>query len=297
MLGRIVLIVFLALFTAGLPARAYNNPGQPVAFVNDYAGVLSSEQKSSLENKLTQFTASSTNEVAVVIISSLEGDSIENYANKLFADWKIGTEKQNNGVLLLIAINDKKMRIETGYGLEGALPDATANQIITKTLRPAFQANDYYSGIDAATNQIILATQGEYSADASAGGGLGNWSFDSIVWIMIMSLYLLSALYRYLARSKSWWEGGVLGAVIGLIVSLIFFSSLVSILTPVLAVCGFIFDYLVSRVFPAPKPLKKGGGIWFLGGPGGFGGRGGSGGGFGGFGGGSSGGGGASGGW
>jgi uncharacterized protein len=302
---RALIIVSLMVFlSAGFSAQAYYNPGQPGAFVNDYAGVLLPAQVSALENKLSQFNATTSNEVAVVIIKSLQGDTIDNFAVKLFADWKIGQAKKDNGVLLLIATDDRQMRIETGYGLEGALPDATANQIITKTLRPAFQNNDYYGGIDKATDDIIAATKGEYSAttDTSAATGLdfGHLSFDAIFWIILGFFYVMSALWRFLAKSKSWWQGGVLGGAVGLIVSLIFFRTLLFliILPAIIGVLGLVFDFLVSRVFPQPGPIKKGrNNLWFFGGGGGNGFGGSSGGGFGGFGGGMSGGGGSSGGW
>jgi len=293
------LIVFLA---AGFSARAYFNPGKPAGFVNDYAGILKTEEKSALESKLAQFTASSSNQLSIVTIKSLEGDTIENFANKLFADWGIGREKQDNGVLLLVALDDRRMRIETGYGLEGALPDATTNQIITKTLRPAFQSADYYGGINKATDEIIAATKGEYQAEsAPSGWNFKKLSFDALIWIIIFIFYLLSALWRHLAKSRSWWEGGIIGVVLGLIVALIFWRTLLLLiaLPAIFGGFGLGFDYLVSRVLPKPKARGQGrGGFWFLGGPGGFGGgSGGCGGGFGGFGGGMSGGGGSSGSW
>lgn len=303
MLRRVLVIFCLALFlAAGFSARAYYNPGKPASFVSDYAGLLKPEEASALNDKLSQFNATTSSEIAVVTIKSLEGDTIENFAVKLFADWGIGKDKKDNGVLLLVALNDRQMRIETGYGLEGALPDATAFKIISQTLKPAFQKEDYYGGLDQATNDIIAATKGEYSADApsSVPGFIKNMSFDAIFFIIIAIFYLLSALWRFLAKSKSWWQGGVLGGAIGLIIALIFFRTLLVllILPAVTLVFGLLFDFLVSRVLPQPSPIKKGrNNLWFFGGGGhnGFGGS--SGGGFGGFGGGMSGGGGSSGSW
>jgi len=299
---RFLLVIFLfAWLLLPLLAFAYNNPGQPQGFVNDYASILSEADQDKLEQKLVSFKASSTNEISVVTIKSLEGDTIENFAVKLFADWKIGQEKQDNGLLLLIAVDDRKMRLEVGYGLEGAVPDATANQIITKTLKPAFGAQKYYEGIDQALDSLIAATNGEYQAETTpATSSLSKrLGFDTLLWILIFVFYGLSALWRYLAKSRSWWQGGAIGGGLGLIVALFFFRTLLLIILipTVIAVVGLIADYLVSRVFPQPKPLnKKRSNFWFLGGPGGFGG-GSSGGGFGGFGGGSSGGGGAGGSW
>ena len=95
---------------------AYSSPGKPTGFIDDFANVLSIEQKDILEQKLSAFNASTSNEIAIVIIKSLDGDYIENYAVKLYEEWQIGKAKKDNGVLLLIAVDDHKMRIEVGYG-------------------------------------------------------------------------------------------------------------------------------------------------------------------------------------
>lgn len=301
---RRFLIIFsvIVFLTVGFSARAYSSPGKPAGFVNDFAGILDLAQKASLETKINSFNASTSNEISVVIINSLDGDTIENYANKLFADWGIGKDKKDNGVLLLVSMGDRQMRIEPGYGLEGALPDITCRQIITQTMRPAFQAGDYYKGVDGAVNDIISATKGEYTADtadnATNSSSLNNLSFDLIFFLIFFGFSLLNILWRHLAKSRSWWEGGVIGFILGLIIAVIFLRILLFlILIPVIGILfGLGSDYLVSRVLPKPKPPRRGGsgGIWF--GGGGFGGSGG-GGGFGGFGGGGSGGGGSSGGW
>lgn len=302
----VVLIIFVLLLT-GLPSRAYFNPGRPTGFVNDYAGLLSAEEKSALENKLTVFNQESSNEISIVVIPSLEGDTIENFAVKLFEEWGIGKSKQDNGVLLLVALNDRQMRIEVGYGLEGTLPDAISYQIITKTLKPAFQAENYYEGISVATDQIMAATRGEYQPEATSGaisggaeGFLKNLNGDAVTFLIFLLYALFSIARRRLAKTKRWWPGGVWGAVLGLIVALIFFRTLLYLIVLPASLFGFglFFDYLVSRVWPQPKGPRggRGGGFWFLGG--GSGGSGGfGGGGFGGFGGGGSGGGGSSGSW
>ena len=134
----------------------------PATLVTDVAGVLTPEQKQALENKLVAIDDSSSNQIAVVIIPSLDGYPKEEYATKLFRDWGIGNKKTNNGVLLLIAINDRQIRIEVGYGLEGAIPDITALNIIDNDIKPAFKAGNYYEGIDQATDNIAKAAVGEY---------------------------------------------------------------------------------------------------------------------------------------
>ena len=134
----------------------------PPTLVTDVAGVLSPDQKQALEDKLVAIDDSSSNQIAVVIIPSLDGYPKEEYATKLFRDWGIGNKKTNNGVLLLIAINDRQIRIEVGYGLEGAIPDITAINIIDNYIKPAFKAGNYYEGIDQATDNIAKAAVGEY---------------------------------------------------------------------------------------------------------------------------------------
>lgn len=298
---RKLIIVFCLFFlSVGFSARAYSSPGKPAGFVNDYTGVLSAEQKSALEAKLLQFDKETSNQIAVAIINSLEGDTIENYTVELFEEWQIGQAKKDNGVLLLIAVSDRQMRIEVGYGLEGALTDATSSQIIRNTLTPAFRANDYGGGIDQALDQIMAATRGEYqptAEDKNPMNALGKISGDTWFYLIFVGFYLLSVLRRHLAKSRNWWEGGLIGAVVGLVIALIFFRTLVYliVLPSSVALAGLGADYLFSRVLPQPKPLKKGrNNFWFFGGPGS---SGGSGGGFGGFGGGGSGGGGSSGSW
>jgi uncharacterized protein len=296
------IFTFIIFLSVGFSARAYSNPGKPTGFVNDYAGMLNATQISQLNQKLTQFSQDTSNEISVVTIKSLDGDTIENFSNKLFTDWKIGKDKKDNGVLLLIALDERQMRIEPGYGLEGALPDATCFQIIDQTLKPAFRSSDYYGGINSALDQIILATKGEYTADTTdtTNSGLsGSDSFGVIFFLIILIFNLLNLLWRHLAKSRSWWEGGLFGIAVGLILALIFLRTLIYfIVLPIgMAIFGLIIDYLVSRVLPKPKPGSKNNNFWLFGGGGGSNGGLGGGGGFGGFGGGGSGGGGASGGW
>jgi uncharacterized protein len=287
------IIIILFLFFA-LPVLAYYNPGQPAGLVNDYTGTLTNEQKQALENKLVNFEKQSTNEIAVVIIPSLNDDTIENFAVKLFEDWQIGKKGKDNGVLILVAKNDREMRLEVGYGLEGALTDAQSNWIINQEMKPAFQNNDFYGGLDKAVDQIILATKGEYvPSDANDKNNPSSSKFNpfDFLWFGIFIFIWLSSI---LGRSKSWWAGGVIGGIIGIIIGIIkgfLFFGLVSI--GVLIPLGLLFDFIVSKKYQASK--TSGHIPWWIGG--GRGGSGGGFGGFGGFGGGFSGGGGSSGRW
>lgn len=115
--------------------------------VNDSAGILSSDKKNEIENYLLDINNKSDLQIAVLIINSLENENIEDYSMRIAENWKLGSKEKNSGVLLLIAVADKKLRIETGYGLEANLTDARAAQIIRNIIVPEFRQNDYAAGI------------------------------------------------------------------------------------------------------------------------------------------------------
>jgi uncharacterized protein len=186
----IVFIIAVFSFTSALAQNVIEKPNPPV-LVSDLAGVLSPEQKQALENKLVAIDDSSSNQIAVVILPTLDGNPIEEYATKLFRTWGIGNKKTNNGILLLIAIQDKKIRIETGYGLEGAIPDITANSIIDNDIKPAFREQAYYEGIDKATDDIAKAAVGEYKEKRerrAKGKGSNPLLFVFILFIIVAIL-------------------------------------------------------------------------------------------------------------
>jgi len=169
MMKRKIKIVAWLLLLLPLFSIAQNIPKkpEPPRLVNDLAGVLTPEQVNALERRLVAYDDSTSNQIAVVLVETLNDYPIEEYALKLFRDWGIGNKQTNNGVLILAAIKDRKIRIEPGYGLEGALPDITANNIITNDIVPAFRSEEYYQGLDKATNSIIAAVAGEYKAPAN----------------------------------------------------------------------------------------------------------------------------------
>lgn len=257
----------------------YTSPGKPGGFVNDFAGILRPEAVSSLNQKLGQFSKDTGNEIVVVTISKLEDETIETYAEKLFQEWGIGKKQEDNGLLLLISLEDREMRIEVGYGLEPTVTDIDSGRIIREILTPAFQAGDYDGGISKALDAITGLIGGEKIAP-SLDSGSNDW-FRFFPYLIFIFVYLTSIL----GRSKSWWAGGIIGGVLGII----FFSGILFV--GIYILIGLIFDFIVSRVYS--KAIARGGTPpWWIGG-GGIGG--GHSGGFGGFGGGMSGGGGASG--
>lgn len=284
-LRLIKLFFFSTVFSITLLVKPVFAYPEPVGFVNDFADVLSPAFELDLEAKLASFSANTSLEVAVVTIQSLEEDTIENYAEKIFKEWGIGKKGEDNGVLFLTAISDRKMRIEVGYGVEGQLNDAKAGRIIRNVIAPEFKNQNYEAGIEKGTNEIIASLKSEVTSQTTTSEKLPTFSIIPIIVFAAIFSYLAA----FLARSKSWWAGGVIGFITGL------FASLVAAF--IFAAIGLFLDYILSSNYKKLKKSKKSTGFWPS--RGGFwtGGSSGSGGGFGGFSGGSSGGGGASGSW
>jgi uncharacterized protein len=145
-----------------LPARAFTFPAKAAARVNDYARVLDDAGKAAIEERLAAFESESSDQVVVAIIPSLDGQAIEDVAVRVFESWGLGQKEKNNGVLLLVAMSDRRARIEVGYGLEDRLTDALSRRILEDRLFPAFHTKDYVAGVLAACNGIIEATRGAY---------------------------------------------------------------------------------------------------------------------------------------
>ena len=141
------------------------------ARVHDEAHILSPTFVTELEQMLKRYEDSTSNQIAVLTIPTLEDEPIEDYTFRVAEQWKLGQSQKDNGILLLIAVKDRQVRIEVGEGLEGVVPDAVANQIIRNELAPDFRQNDYEGGIRAALDALIQAIGGEYVADQQPGKG------------------------------------------------------------------------------------------------------------------------------
>ncbi|HEY1023978.1 MAG TPA: TPM domain-containing protein [Sphingobacteriaceae bacterium] len=183
---KTLLLLFLSL--AFLSGFSQNFPEKPNQLVNDYTNTLSANEVAALEQKLVAFDDSSSTQIAVVIINSLEGYDVADYAVRLAETWGIGRQGKNNGVLVLASLGDRKVTIQTGYGVEGALPDAISKRIITNEITPYFRQGDYYQGLNQGTDAIISYTKGEYKNDAprkqkGKGSGVG---FIIIIVILII---------------------------------------------------------------------------------------------------------------
>lgn len=193
MLKKIWLLFTLLIL--GFTALSQDFPEKPNTLVNDYTNTLSADEKQRLETKLVTYNDSTSTQVAIVIIKSVGDYDIDEYGTLLGRKWGIGEKGKNNGVLVLVALNDRKVTIQTGYGAEGALTDAATQTIIQHDIKPNFKAGNYYSGLDAATTDIIKYLKGEFKADpdqaqqkqADKGGG----SVGLIVIIIVVVLILV----------------------------------------------------------------------------------------------------------
>jgi len=155
--GRAIILSLFLLCGCLSYVDALEVPEHPRGRITDFTHTLSTNEISHLDQKLADFEKQTTNQIAVLMIPSLEGDSLEDYSIRLADKWKIGQKGKDNGVILLIVKKDRKLRIEVGYGLEGVLPDGLAGSIIRNKIAPFFKKEEFYLGINHGTTAIIKA--------------------------------------------------------------------------------------------------------------------------------------------
>ena len=163
---KTILIYFLFLL-AILNCSALTIPNEPGGYINDYAKMLSLQTTNQIVAELINYEKETSNQIVIVTFKSLDGESLEDFSIKLAQKWKIGTKEKDNGVILLVFKDDRKVRIEVGYGLEGVLTDAICSQIIRNEIVPNFKAGNYDLGVEKAIGAIIEVTKGEYKAERS----------------------------------------------------------------------------------------------------------------------------------
>jgi uncharacterized protein len=188
----VVLLVFIGLSLAAQGQKAV--PELWNTRIHDDAGILQPSTIASLENQLKVFEDSTSNQIAILTVTSLDGDPIEEYALRVAEKWKLGQAQKDNGVLLLIAKDDRKMRIEVGMGLEGPLPDALCNRIIRNEMAPRFRQGDFDGGVQAAVNAIIQSIKGEYVADESDVNVNNSGSEGPNFFIAAIFLFVIGSL-------------------------------------------------------------------------------------------------------
>lgn len=185
--------VFYLFSALGVWAVEYPSPPEPFRYINDYTQTLSESHRELFENKLEEYAIKTSSQIAVVIVPDTQGEDIAYYSQQLAEKWGIGRRSLNNGVLLLVAKNDRRLFIATGRGLEAALPDAIASSIIRNEITPYFKQNRYAEGIARGLSAIIAATQNEYEPieqEEEYEAGFDDFLFFLVAAIVILSIFL-----------------------------------------------------------------------------------------------------------
>jgi len=184
----VVLGLGAVLLARSAVAQRYDLPPRPSGPVLDQGEMLSGAEEQRLARKISAFEDTTSTAVVVVTLQSLNGAPIADYAVTLGRAWGVGQEEKNNGVVLLVSRGDREMFIATGYGVEGALPDAIANRIVERVITPAFRQGQFYAGIDRGVDAIIQATKGEFEADEAARSASSD---DGMPMALIFTLLVL----------------------------------------------------------------------------------------------------------
>jgi uncharacterized protein len=190
------LTIFFSFLLLAFAGFAQNLPPKPSnSLILDSTNTLSPIERQALEDKLVAYNDSTTTQIAVVILHNVQGDDINDFGQKLGRAWGIGQKGKNNGLLVLVALDEHKVSIQTGYGAEGAVPDIVTQQIIQNDILPNFRQKNYYAGLDAATTSLMRYMKGEYKAAPGAGhrqkdkGGIG--SAFVLIFIVIIILIVI----------------------------------------------------------------------------------------------------------
>ncbi len=239
--------------------------------VTDLTQTLTPEQQGQLEAKLTAFEQKSGSQIAVLMVPSTQPEDIAQYGIRVADAWKLGREKPDDGLLILVAKDDHKMRIEVGYGLEGAIPDLIAKRIITEVMAPSFKQGDFYGGINNATDKLIALISGE-QLPAPNKQAAGNDSFDNMLPLLLFGGLVLGGILR--AIFGNFFGGALNGGAIAVLAWILGGGVLAAILFGVIA---FVFTLIGPVGLSQMGGGGRSGGGSFSGGGGGFGGGGASG--------------------
>jgi uncharacterized protein len=252
------------------------------AHVVDQTGTLTAEQKAALEQTLVALEARKGSQLAVLLVPTTAPQDIEQYAMRVAEQWKLGRKKIDDGAILVVAKADRTVRIEVGYGLEGALNDATAKRIISETLLPHFRQQDYFGGIQTGVDQIIHVIDGEPLPPPAGHADMGIGDWRQLAPILFIAAWVLSAVLRLaLGRvAGAITTGGAIGLLAWVMVGAVSIALLSGVVAMVLSLLGVGFGgRALGGYYGGGGGSGRGGwgGGGFSGGGGGFGGGGASG--------------------
>jgi len=172
-------------------SAAEETPPPPERYFNDYAHLVPPDAAQRLDEKLKAFESASSNQVVVAIFPELPSPSLEDFTARTAQSWRVGQKKLDNGAVLFVFVKDRKMRIEVGYGLEGALPDALAHRILDEELAPRFRTGDFAGGLEAAIDAVMAATRGEYSPPPARAARGSRQSPPGLLLIILIVVFLI----------------------------------------------------------------------------------------------------------
>ena len=209
------LFVIVGLLWCFCLAAAEVIPPAPARYFNDYANVVSPTTASRLNQTLEDFEKQTSSQILVVVYPKMQSDSsIDDYTVRVFRAWKVGQKVKNNGAVLFVFVQDRKLFIQVGYGLEGVLPDARCKQIIENVITPRFKQGDYDGGLSAGVAAMIAAAKGEYVGtgqtvnESNHGGG----SFLARHWLLFLIIFLLFVFSSSRGRRSGLGTGWVVGS-------------------------------------------------------------------------------------
>ncbi|GAB3824291.1 hypothetical protein GCM10028895_32400 [Pontibacter rugosus] len=159
---QLSLFLYFCLLSLSALAQGNDFPAKSNRLVNDFADMLTPQEEQALEQKLINYSDTTSSQIAVVLMTSIGGYDINQYASELGERWGVGSGKYDNGLVILVAKEERKVAIQTGYGMEEYIPDAIAKRITERTLKPAFAEGNYYAGLDQATSLIFELASGAY---------------------------------------------------------------------------------------------------------------------------------------
>ena len=245
------------------------------ARVTDLTATLTSDQRAALEQKLAALEARKGSQVAVLLVPATQPETVEQYAIRVFDQWKLGRKGMDDGVLLLVAKNDRKLRIEVGYGLEGAIPDAIAKRVMDEDIAPLFKQGNFYGGISAGTDRVSKLIEGELMPPPRRTAAPGSgWSTETLFIGFIILAMASQLLHSLLGRFLGAGVAGIAAGIVGYVLAGVAAAAIIGLI-------AFVISLFVGATgrrgigWSSGGNWSSGGGSWSSGG-GGFSGGGGS---------------------
>ena len=242
------------LLVAGILGVAHADvPVPPVkARVTDLTGTLTAQQKAELESRIAAFEARRGSQIAVLMLPTTKPEEIEQYAIRVAEAWKIGRKRVDDGLILIVAKDDRRLRIEVGYGLEGTIPDSVAKRVIEERITPRFRDGDFYGGVRDGVDQLIKLAEGEKLPPPQAAANWGQSSWDALPHYVVFGIFFIIIAGTFLKAMFGRFPGSLAtGTGIGVIAWLAFGIAIGA----VALVIGFLLAFLNTGT-------GRGGGSW-----------------------------------